>query len=365
MRRGIRAALLALAMACAGSVLAVPPRDRVEAVSAVVDAAAAQGFAGEVLVADAQAIWFERSLGLADRARGLPHRPGALWRWASVSKQVAAALAMQQVDAGRLALEGRVAQYLPGFAAPNAARITVRQLLQHTSGLPNPDDSPGFYQANDAQQGNRPALAFCAGAPRREPGERFEYNNCDTLVLAALLERVTGRPYAALLREQLAMPLGLATLRLVDGAEASPALAYGADGRPLPQPRLARFGAAAALEGTARELLAFDRALLAHRLVSPAATETMWTGEPRLGYVALGAWAFPAPLKGCPEPVTLVERRGSVGGIQVRNVIAPAQGVSVIVFTNLAALAFGEVWQGAGLAHDLLAAALCGTRPGR
>jgi hypothetical protein len=85
----------------------------------------------------------------------------------------------------------------------------------------------------------------------------------------------------------------------------------------------------------------------------------MWRGEPKLGYAALGAWSFPSTLRGCAGPVRLVERRGAIGGVQVRNVIAPEKGRVLIVFTNDEGVDFGEVWQGKGLSHDLLSAALC------
>ena len=106
-------------------------------------------------------------------------------------------------------------------------------------------------------------------------------------------------------------------------------------------------------------LLAFDRALLSDRLLPRALRDMMWTGEPKLGYVALGAWAFEARLAGCKAPVKLLERRGDVGGVQVRNLIAPQSGASLVVFTNLAELDFGEIWQGRGLSYDLAAAAFC------
>ena len=97
--------------------------------------------------------------------------------------------------------------------------------------------------------------------------------------------------------------------------------------------------------------------------MKPAATATMWTGEPRWGYTALGAWAFPAKLTGCAKPTRLIERRGDVGGIQVRNILAPDAGLAFIVFTNNADFEFGEIWQGRGFSHDLLAADLCGGAP--
>ena len=138
-----------------------------------------------------------------------------------------------------------------------------------------------------------------------------------------------------------------------------------ASGRPVPQPVMATYGAAGAMEGTARDLLAFNRALLAGRLVSAASRQAMWTGEPKWGYAALGVWAFSTPIAGCAEPVALVERRGYVGGIQARSIIAPARGVSVVMFSNAADFDFGEIWQGQGLSHDLLAAALCAAGPSR
>ena len=283
---------------------------------------ARNGFVGEVLVADREVVRTALATGGTS--------PEMSWRWASVSKQVAAALAMRQVQAGLIALDDPVARHLPAAAAHPT--VTVRQLMMHTSGLPNPDMTT---LPNDP-------LPACLAAAVRLPGERFEYNNCDTLVLAALLARTTGRPYAGLLRDELTAALGVHRIALA-----------------TTPPELAAYGAAAALTGTALELVAFDRALLAQRWLSPEHTGTMWRGEPQLGYVALGAWAFEASIKGCATPVMLVERRGAVSGVQVRNVIAPKLGVMVIAFTPSEDFEFGEVWQGRGFTYDLLAAALC------
>lgn len=90
-----------------------------------------------------------------------------------------------------------------------------------------------------------------------------------------------------------------------------------------PEWNLASFGASGALIGSAEDLWRFDRALVEHRLLGKEATRIMWAGDPKLGFVALCAWSFSAPLAGCHEPVTLVERRGDLGGVQVRNLIDP------------------------------------------
>ena len=275
-------------------------------------------------------------------------------------------MTLQAVAESHLALDDTVQEHLPTFSGPTAAKVTVRQLLQHTTGLPNPDDTPevgsvpNFYLREGADL-QPAALAYCAAAPKRAPGERFEYNNCDTLVLIAILAAVEKQTPAELLKRRVAQPLGLKTLRLNEGSgpEESQAVAYDAAGRPVPQPQVANFGLSGAMEGSARDLLAFDRALLSDRMLPRALRDVMWTGEPKLGYVALGAWAFEARLAGCKAPVKLVERRGDVGGVQVRNLIAPQSGSSLVVFTNLGELDFGEVWQGRGRSYDLAAAAFC------
>lgn len=363
LRRGVAAAGAALAQSLPAA--AAPPPTVPAALAAVVQAAQARGFAGEALVADAADLWLQQAVGRAGPAPAPAHRVGAVWRWGSVSKQVTTTLAMQLVEAGLLTLDDTVAQRLPGFPSPVAAQLTVRQLMQHRSGLPQPDASPAaadgvpaFYRRQGAEVAAE-GLAFCAGPATAVPGERFEYNNCDTLVLAALLARVAGQPLPVLLRER----LGLRGARLADARERAAARAFDAQGRPVPGVVLATFGAAGALEGTAAELLAFNRALMAGRLVSAAGREQLWAGEPRWGYAALGVWAYPAQPAGCSAPVTVVERRGNVGGIQARNLLVPARGLSLIAFTNAADFDFGEVWQGRGFTHDLLAAALCPAAP--
>ena len=122
---------------------------------------------------------------------------------------------------------------------------------------------------------------------------------------------------------------------------------------------LAAYGASAALVGTSADLLRIDRALMSGRLVSKAQREVLWKGEPSLGFAALGAWSFEAPLAGCKGAVKLVERRGEVDGIQVRNILAPDLGRAVVAFTPQGDFDFGEIWQGSGTSYDLASAAFC------
>jgi len=299
-----------------------------------VAAAERQGLVGEVLVAGPEGVRFEGAPGGGT--------VGRVWRWASVSKQVTAVMALQEVEAGRLQLDAPVAPMLaPSWQAP--AGVTSRQLLQHTSGL---REVPGDFNTRPGPMPahREAALAHCTQAPEAAPNQRFAYYACDTWVMQAVLERASGQSIDALLN-RLGASLGWRQVRWSGGEGA------------LPNP--ATYGAGAALMGTARELWAFDDALMRGKLVSAASRAELWRGEPRWGYAALGTWSFEAPLAGCKEPVAIVERRGLLGALQVRNLMVPAQGLAVIVFTEREGLDFGEIWQGRGLSFDLLSAAAC------
>lgn len=344
-----------------------PARD---AISRAISAATAAGAAGEIALADLTGVVADSAFGLADRARGRGHRIGARWIWGSVTKQLTALLVMQEVSAGRLSLDGTIRDYLPTFSGSTGGAITVRQLLQHQSGLPNPDGTPPdaegtprFY--TERGRGIRDAaraVGFCAGPVSAPAGGPFSYNNCDYFLVGAILERVSGMSFAELVRARIAGPLRLSSVRLAtDGAVrgGAAAIGYAEGGRPTARVNVATFGAAGALTGTAADLLLLDRAMLQGRLLSGAARDTLWHGIPALGYQALGVWAFPATLRGCKAPVMVVERRGSVAGIQVRNILAPALGRSLAVFVNDDAIEFGEIWQGQGLAFDIMSAVFC------
>ena len=118
-----------------------------------------------------------------------------MYAWASAGKQAIAAVVLQLADEGRLSLSDTLARRLPDAAKlPNAERITIAQLLAHTSGL---------YSANEvrAAQGMRgPYAARGAGypgAPRRAvpPGACWRYSNSGYRLLGAIIARVTGRPW--------------------------------------------------------------------------------------------------------------------------------------------------------------------------
>ncbi|MEM9168210.1 MAG: serine hydrolase domain-containing protein [Pseudomonadota bacterium] len=320
--------------------------------AAVGDAAAASPtLAGAVLVGDATGANSFVPVGV-DPADGAPYAPDDTWRWASVTKQILAVLVMQDVEAGRYGLDASLGDVAPEFSVPGAEAVTVEDLLRHTSGLGAPAALPASTDVDP--------VAHCAVKRRAKPKTRFAYNNCDFVLLGAITERANGRPWPDLLRSRIFEPAGMAGTRVATAlGEDGAVTGYVAEGQPEDATHPALYGAAAALYGPPADLVRFNAALAGGRLLGAAARAQLWDGDPAFGYVALGAWSFEAPLAGCTGPLRLIERRGAVGGVQARNFIAPDRGRSVVIFANRADQDFGEVWMGAGLSYDVLAAALC------
>lgn len=350
--------LAIIALLVAASAAAEPPA---ATVAAVEERAKAAGFDGVILIGEADGS--EHTLAIGAR----PVDPRATWRWASITKQLAAVIAFQEVAAGRIDLDAPVATYWPGWTAPHAKSIRIGDLLNHNSGLPQPDEStadaqgvPGFYRAAAAAPA-RSAAMFCAGPPKAAAPARFDYNNCDTIVLAEVLARVTGKSFDTLVAERIAAPLGLASLGMFEFGK--PPLGHVA---PIGEARdidglinLGVNGASAGAYGTIGDLWRFDRALMDGKLLPAAQREAMWTASAKNGFLNAFQWTYPAPLKGCAGPVKIVERQGLVGGIELRNWIMPESGRGLILFSRKRPTNLGDPWEGKGLAFDLLSAVAC------
>lgn len=323
--------------------------------------ALAHGFDGAILIGDAD--------GRESHFTTSPDlRPSDVWRWASITKQLAAVLVMQEVARGAIDLDAPIGRYWPDWRSPNAATARIRDLLLHNSGLPQPDASPadvdgvpGFYRASAAAPATS-ANEYCAGPPLARPPAAYEYNNCDTIVLAEVLARVTGKPFEQLVRERLARPLGMRSLGIyrLHAPRPKHVVPNGEFSDLDGLLDLGVFGASGGAYGTISDLWRFDRALLSGRLLPEAARETMWQSSKSNGFYGFHQWIYPAPLKGCAAPVRIVERQGLVGGMELRNYILPESGRGLILFSRHRPTDLGDPYEGSGFAFDMLSIVACG-----
>lgn len=143
----------------------------------------------------------------------------------SITKVFTSILTLTLVDEGLVDLDASAAEYVTRVSVPEG--VTVRDLLQHTSGIPNVTDEPGFF----SRMVDDPSRAWPAGSaialvedsePFFESGARFSYSNTNYLILGILIEEVTGNAFVDELRARLIEPLGLSSTYLA-GYEEGPA----------------------------------------------------------------------------------------------------------------------------------------------
>ncbi len=151
--------------------------------------------------------------GVADTKTRRPPRANDRMRIASVAKAFSGAVALRLVADGKLELSDTIGALLPDL--PNAwSAVSVRQLLNHTSGLPDYTQSDGFRAQFTDDPGGFVSPSTLIGWVERDPlefapGSRYEYSNTDNIVVGLMAERVSGRSYARLLRELVFDPLKL------------------------------------------------------------------------------------------------------------------------------------------------------------
>ena len=152
--------------------------------------------------------------GYAEKANKTPMRAGDTFPIGSTTKTFTAVLVMRLVAQGKIALDDPVSKYLPGLL-PDGKRITIRELLSHTSGLPEFVDDTRFLAPY--MRGNfgyawtpKQMVAFAAASPLAfAPGTRFSYSSTNYVVLALLAERVGGKSYEKQLADYIFRPLKL------------------------------------------------------------------------------------------------------------------------------------------------------------
>ena len=320
-------------------------------------------FDGVALIANDRHIIAETAVGMADRTFSVPHRIDEPMPIASVTKQFVAVGIMRLVQAGRLNLDAPVGRHLSILNCPWATIITPRQLLQHRSGLPQPDAViPGFYARTDLPS-DALSMAKVLGECDLtfEPGSRFEYNNTDYVLLGAILAAAHGKPLGEVLAQEIFIPAGMSNSGLITDRRVIPRLppSYDLDAGPEaparfpPHQELANYGGAGAAYSTARDLMAFDRALMNDVLLDRPTREAMFESSPQSGYAALGCWVYALDLP-AHGAVRVVERHGAIAGYNVVNLIAPDHGVCVILFCNISSFAEPQTWGSQGLAFQLL-----------
>ncbi|HEU0299322.1 MAG TPA: serine hydrolase domain-containing protein [Longimicrobium sp.] len=232
-------------------------------------------FSGSVLVAREGREVFARGYGLANRASGEAATPDTRFDIGSLGKQFTAAAILRLESEGRLSVNDPVSRHLPEYPRPAGDQITLHHLLTHTSGLPSLGRRGQLEHVKEdcTPRTLEELIAYSSALPLDfAPGSEHRYSNSGYALLAAVVERVAGMPFDEYLRTALFQPAGMqATGRPLPG-EAPAGLAVGYTGyEPRIEPRgcvhMSWHAGAGGVHSTARDLLRWDQALAAGRIL--------------------------------------------------------------------------------------------------
>ena len=180
-----------------------------------VDALVAAGAPGAILLVRDGNRTVRLTAGLGNVARKTPMRPDDHFKIASLTKTYTAAVVLQLVGEGKLSLDDSVEQRLPGLV-PNGDKITIRQLLNHTSGLADFELNPRYlkpYLSGNFGYYWAPRQLVRMGVSQKPlfaPGTGYSYSNTNYVLAQLIVERVTGKTIGAELKRRIFQPLHLA-----------------------------------------------------------------------------------------------------------------------------------------------------------
>jgi CubicO group peptidase (beta-lactamase class C family) len=295
-------------------------------------------FNGAVLVAENGKVIFKKGYGLANMEWNIPVEPDTKFRLGSITKQFTSMLVLQLVQEGKVKLEGKLTDYLPDYRKETGDRITIHQLLNHTSGIPSYTGMPNFFQdvSRNPYSVSDFVKKFASGDLEFEPGTKWNYNNSGYFLLGAIVERVTGKPYEQVLKERILDPVGMKDTGYDHHETILAKRASGYEKRPggyinAPYLDMSLPYAAGSLYSTVGDLYLWDQALYTEKLLSPQLKELMF--KPGLSNYAYGWVVQKAPLGGQGEPVTIIQHGGGINGFNTLITRLP-ESKNLIVLLN-------------------------------
>ncbi|ALL05728.1 hypothetical protein AQ505_09625 [Pedobacter sp. PACM 27299] len=248
-------------------------------------------FNGTVLVQKNSKIVYHKSFGIAERAFNSPITNNTKYQVCSITKTFTAVLILQLVEHGKIDLNKKILDYLPDYKGEAGSKVTIHQLLNHTSGMKNTDTAKdenflkyglGFYHTPYSLQ--EIVARFCSNDLVTKPGTKFDYNNGEYMILGQILEVIYQLPYEQILNQQILIPLGMQNSGLLSHYKLIKNLAtpYYKDKSldhliPNIPIYVEDFSAAGAMYSCTSDLIKFNNALFSFKLINKETLDQLLT----------------------------------------------------------------------------------------
>ena len=329
----------AMALAMAVPAQAIPADFQQKADALLKQSYPDAGPGAAVIVTDDGKTVYAAGQGLADIAAKQPIAPDTIFRLGSITKQFSAAIMLQLAAEGKLSLDDKLSKFFPDYPKPGAD-ATLAQLLNHTVGVQSYTGIPGWMvEANTARAyTTEEMIAEFKDMPAPSaPGEKFAYNNSGYVLVGAVIEKVTGKPWHQVVEERIAKPLGLATIRYGVQESETPRMATGyteRDGKVVPSQKIHMSvpHAAGALIGSVEDLAKWNAALHGGKVI-PAAYYARMIQPTRLPDGSTEDYGFGISNREVRSRKAL-GHGGGIFGFSTDSIYLPKEDVFVAVFAN-------------------------------
>jgi D-alanyl-D-alanine carboxypeptidase len=289
-----------------------------------------------VLVARGDEVLYRGARGAASIELGVPLSPDQVFRLGSITKQFAAAGVLKLAEDGKLSLDDPLAKFVPGY--PTGDKVTVRMLLNHTSGIRSYTDMPGVMDGPIQKTVTTAQLidTFKKEKPDFAPGEGWHYNNSGYVLVGAVIEAASGMSWHAYLKKSFFDPLGMKhtgygdeTLAMIPGHVMGYTLVDDkwavAKYLSMTQPH-----AAGALVSTVDDLLRWNRALHEGKALKSDSYRQMITPVGKAVEAKYGFGITHEQLRG----QEMLQHGGGIFGFSTFLLYLPAEEVTVAVLYN-------------------------------
>ena len=278
-----------------------------------------------------------KGYGLANVELSVPATENTVYQLASVTKTFTATAIMMLARDGKLGLDDKITARLPDLPK-TWEEVTIRQLLNHTSGIKSYTSVRDFHKTARKDYAQREILDLVAKEPVEfAPGEKWNYNNSGYFLLGMLIEKVTGKKYGEFLDERILKPLGMTQTRVNDLQAVIPnrAQGYSWDGKELRNGEYVsptQPFSAGMLVSSVGDLVKWDLALRSEALLKKSTLDQMWTptklskgGEADYGF----GWSI-----GKVAGHRLIAHGGGIPGFSTQLSRFVDDDLTVIVLTN-------------------------------
>ena len=296
----------------------------------------AKQFMGAVLVARNDQVLVDKGYGYADLEWQIPDTPDTKFRLGSMTKQFTAAGILLLEERGKLNTDDLVKKYIPD--APAAwDKITIYNLLTHTSGIPNFTSFPDYHSSEATPATPVQLVARFRDKPLDfQPGDNWSYSNSGYVLLGYLIEKISGQTYQNFIQENFFKPLGMNNSGYDSNSEIILHRASGYTSGPAGQVNAGYIDmsipfSAGALYSTTHDLLRWEEALYGGKVLSPAALKKMTT--PFKQNYACGL------IVQTVHGHTVYEHGGAIEGFNTDMAYYPDEKLTLIALSNLNGIA--------------------------